>query len=140
TIVSDMFTLDNSGDRHVIVAVPVIRNGQVTRVLAARVRTSSLSDTLRQQQGPPDGAVALIGGDFRIIGRTQQEEGTVGTLANKALIEESQRTAEGAFRPLGRDGRPQYSAFSRSSKTGLTTALGLPANQVDGPIRRILWM
>jgi signal transduction histidine kinase len=139
TIVSDMFTLDGATDWHVMVAVPVVRDGQVVRILAARVRTSSLSDTLRQQQAPPDGAVALVGGDYRILARTQQEEGIVGTLANKAFIEENQRTAEGSFRPLGRDGNLNYSAFSRSAKTGLTAALGIPANQVDGPIRRILW-
>ena len=33
-----------------------------------------------------------------------------------------------------------YAAFSRSALTGLTVGLALPREEVDGPIRRILWI
>jgi signal transduction histidine kinase len=137
TTVSDMFTL-SSGEPHVMVAVPVVRKGQVSVILGARVRTRAISETLRQQQAPPGGAVAIIGGDYRMIARTGPEEGIIGTLANQGLIDSSQHQREGSFKTVSRDGQPTYAAFSRSAATGLIVSIGLPAEQVDGPIRRIL--
>src|SRR5262249_28259774 len=83
--------------------------------------------------------VAIIGADYRVVARNQQEDSVAGTLANKTLIEDSRQTGEGSLRLISREGLPTYSAYSRSAQTGLIAALGLPAEQVDGPIRRILW-
>ncbi len=47
---------------------------------------------------------------------------------------------EGSWRPSTRDGTPVYAAFSRSALTGMTVGLALPREEVDGPIRRILWI
>src|SRR5262249_51655316 len=94
---------------------------------------------LRQQQAPPGGAVAIIGADYRVVARNQQEESVAGTLANKALIEQSRQYGEGNLRIISREGQPTYSAYSRSAQTGLMAALGLPEEQVDGTVRRILW-
>ncbi len=138
TTVSDMFTLGDGSEPQVMVAVPVVRSGQIPLVLGARVHTRALTDTLRQQQTPSGGAVALVGGDYRIIARTGAEEGIVGTLANKLLIDLSGRQREGSFKVVARDGQPTYAAFSRSPTTGLIVAFGQPAEQVDGPTRRIL--
>jgi signal transduction histidine kinase len=140
TTVSKMVRLPGHDRRHVIIAVPVVRNGRITLVLGARVSTSALSETLHRQQTPSDGAVALIGHDYRIIARSRDEQSFVGTEANSDLMKAAQRSNEGSLRLVGRDGKPNYGAFSRSPMTGLIVGLGLPAEQVVGPIRRILWM
>jgi signal transduction histidine kinase len=138
TTVSNMFTLPETSAGHVMIAVPVVRNARISLILGARVSTQALSQTVRQQQVPPDGAVALVGGDYRLLARSREEHGFVGTPVNPILIEVSKTSSEGAFRAAGRDGRLNYAAFSRSPQTGLIVTLGLPADQVDGPIRRIL--
>jgi len=140
TIVSSLFELPNAPGHFLIVTVPVVRGGQIVRVLAARIRAESLSETLRAQQGPPNGAVGIIDSANRIVARNADEHEFVGTTAPASFIEATSRQSEGAWRTTLRDGRPAYSAFSRSSRTGLTVGLGLPAVEVDGPIRRILWM
>jgi signal transduction histidine kinase len=139
TAVSDMFTVTGLPGRFVMVATPVVRNGRVSLVLGARLRTEGLSEILRQQQMPSNGAVALIAGDFRIIARARDEARYVGTPAVPAIVDGIRTSQEGALKVNARDGTPNYAAFSRSPRTGLTVALGLPAEEVDGPIRRILW-
>ena len=140
TTVSNMIRLPGSDRTEVIIAVPVVRNGRITLVLGARVSTSALGETLHRQQTPADGAVALIGHDYRIIARSRDEQSFVGMQANSDLMAAARRSSEGSVRLVARDGRPNYGAFSRSPRTGLIVALGLPAEQVVGPIRRILSM
>ncbi len=50
------------------------------------------------------------------------------------------RIPEGSWTTDTRDGTPVYAAFSRSALTGMTVGLALPREEVDGPIRRILWI
>ena len=140
TTVSSLFELPNVPGRFVIVATPVVRRGVVTSVLGARVRSDGLTALLRQQQTAPNAIVALVDADNRIMARTQDEKDYVGTSATQAFIDIRSRMAQGAWRPTFRDGRPSYAAFSRSPVSGLTVGLALPAEDVDGPIRRILWM
>jgi len=139
TTVSSLFELPNVSGRFVIIATPVVRHGVVTSVLGARVRSDGLNALLRQQQTAPNAIVALVGADNRIIARTQDEKNYVGTAATQAFVDIQSRMAQGAWRPTFRDGRPSYAAFSRSPLSGLTVGLALPAEDVDGPIRRILW-
>jgi signal transduction histidine kinase len=140
TTVSTLFELPNVPGRFVIVATPVVRQGVVTSVLGARVRSEGLTALLRQQQTAPNAVVALVDADNRIMARTHDEKSYVGTSATQAFIDIRLRMAQGAWRPTFRDGRPSYAAFSRSPVSGLTVALALPAEDVDGPIQRILWI
>jgi signal transduction histidine kinase len=140
TTVSSLFELPNMPGRFVIVATPVVRHGVVTSVLGARVRSEGLTALLRQQQIAPNAIVTLVDADNRITARTQDEKKFVGTSATQAFVDVRTRMAQGAWRPVMRDGRPAYAAFSRSPVSGFTVSLALPAEDVDGPIRRILWL
>src|SRR5262249_6300784 len=65
TTVSNLFEMPGTRGRFLIVATPVLRQGRVTSILGARVRSESFSALLRQQQGPANGQVALLGIDNR---------------------------------------------------------------------------
>ena len=140
TTVSPLFQPPDGRARFVIVATPVTRRAAVVSVLGARVRAEGLSALLRQQQAPPTAIVTLVDNNNRIVARTQDESSFVGTSVSPAFAELRSRTSQGVWRPVLRDGRPSYSAFSRSPQYDLTVSLALPAEQVDGPIRRILWL
>jgi len=139
-IVSDLFELPGGTEHFVIIAVPVVRQGRVARVLAARVRTGGFSALLRQQQPTTNGAVALIDGRHRVVARNKEEESYLGTVATQSFIDVSGQSSEAAWHAVSREGTENYAAFSRSARTGLTVGLGLPADEVDAPIRRILWL
>jgi signal transduction histidine kinase/CheY-like chemotaxis protein len=137
--VSNLFELPATPGHFLMIAIPVIRDGKVKLVLGARVRPDGLSAILRQQQAPPNGTLTLSDGNYRIIARTRQVETYVGTRVSSAFIDSAEKSAEGSWRGTSREGVPTYAAFSRSSRTGLTVGLGQPSEEVDGPIRRILW-
>ena len=139
-IVSKLFEVPGGQGHFVMIAVPVIRDGKTTLALGARVRSESLGDVLRQQQVPPNGAVVLVDSNKRIVARTKLEETYVGTEAPQAFVDITSKMPEGSWQTVTREGTPVYAAFSRSALTGLTVGLALPREEVDGPIRRILWM
>ena len=139
-VVSNLFEIPGVSGHFVTIGVPILRDGRVRLALGARVRSESLGAILRQQQLPPNGAVSLVDSSHRIIARTRQEELYVGTKVNQAFIDLLARIPEGSWHTDTRDGTPVYAAFSRSPLTGLAVGIALPRDEVDGPIRRILWI
>jgi signal transduction histidine kinase/CheY-like chemotaxis protein len=137
--VSNLFELPGTPGHFLMIASPVIRDGRVKLALGARVRPDGLSAILRQQRAPPNGTLTLSDGNHRIVARTRQAETYVGTSASSAFVEITEKSAEGNWRTVSREGVPTDAAFSRSPRTGLTVGLGQPSDEVNGPIRRILW-
>jgi signal transduction histidine kinase/CheY-like chemotaxis protein len=140
SVVSPLFEMPGVKGHFVMIGIPVVREGKVTLALGARLNAESFSAVLRQQQTTPSGIVAALDVNRRIVARTKQEDTFVGTPAGDAFNEIAARMAEGSWRTSTRDGVPVYSSFSRSPRTGLTVAVALPREDVDGPIRRILWI
>ena len=139
-LVSSLFEIPGVPGHFVMIAVPIVRDGRVTLTIGARVRSDSFGEVLRRQTAPPNGAVALVDADNRIVARTKLEETYVGTAVPQAFIDVMSRMPEGSWQTQTREGTPVYAAFSRSPLTGLTVALALPREEVDGPIRRIVWI
>jgi len=136
--VSNLFELPSVPGHFVMISVPVIRGGRVAFVLGARVRSDGFSGILRRQQAPPDGAVTLVDAVGRIIARTKEEDTLVGTSVTPAFAEFVAHSDEGGGERETRNGTSSYTSFSRSLRTGLVVALGVPTEELDGPIRRLL--
>jgi signal transduction histidine kinase/CheY-like chemotaxis protein len=139
-LVTPLFELHGTPGHFVTIAGPVVRNGRSLLALGARVKSSAFSQVLRQQQMPPNGVVALVDAANRIIARSTDEDAYVGSIAAAAFADISAHMPEGNWQTTNRAGVPVYSAFSRSAITGMTAALALPKEEVDGPVRRILLM
>lgn len=136
--VSDLFQ-DADGNSFFIVAVPVVRSGEVRYALAAQIRTSTLSAILTRQSVPTNGVIALVDSTARVMARTRAEREYVGTLARQDFQRMATRVREGSWRSTMLDGLPSYAALSRSPITGWTVGIGLPAADIEGPIRRSMW-
>ena len=121
------------------ILVPVAHQGRVRSILAVAIETRSLRDILVQQKLPAEWIGTILDTRRVIIARTRAEEQFVGQPASQPLLEASARSAEGWYRGLTKEGTHTYSAFSRSSLTGLTVALGAPAEPIDAVLRRPLW-
>jgi signal transduction histidine kinase/CheY-like chemotaxis protein len=139
-VVTPLFELHGTPGHFVTIAVPVVRGGRSLVALGARVKSTAFSAVLRQQQTPPNGVVALVDPANRIVARSTDEDAYVGTVGTAAFADISAQMTEGNWQTTNRAGVPVYSAFSRSAITGMTAALALPKEEVDGPVRRILLM
>jgi signal transduction histidine kinase len=123
-----------------LAAVPNLRDDVVQSILVAEISSQTLSDLLRRQHAPPNGVVTLIDRTPRIMARTRGEERFVGKHPSEGFREAAARMSEGAWRGTLLEGTQAYSALSRSSITGWTIGLGLPAAEVDSLVQRSLWM
>jgi signal transduction histidine kinase/CheY-like chemotaxis protein len=138
--VSDLFQLPGSAVHELMVAVPIVRDGRVVRVLAARVSSGAFSAILHRQQTTQTGAVALVDATGVIVGRTRDEASGVGTHVLPAFADLISRSNEAAARLEVPDGTENYVAFSRSPRTGLVVGMGISAAEVNGPITRLMWI
>jgi PAS domain S-box-containing protein len=130
---------DPATRRHfVLVAVPVRRDNAIAAVLGVELERESISAIL-QRQAPQDGVVTLIDGERRIIARTRGEGEYVGGRPSAEFLAASERMSEGSWRDVLLEGAPAYAGLSRSPLTGWTIGVGLPAEAIDGPIRRSVW-
>jgi len=139
-VVSNLFTHPDLGAYFVMIAVPVMRDGKSRLALGARVRSDSFSAILREQQTPPRDIVALVDSNYRMVARTAAENVYIGTQVTRAFSDIASKADEGNWEGVSREGEAYYASFSRSRRTGLTVALAIPRDEVDGPIRRALWL
>lgn len=122
----------------VVLRTPVARGGAARYVLSASVEAAALSEALTEQPIPQDWTLALIDRDHRIVGRTRAQEDFVATPATETLTREVERASESFFFSLNKEGERVYTAFSRSSFSGWTAAIGAPAALVEASIRTTL--
>jgi PAS domain S-box-containing protein len=134
--VSNLFRDVSTGGYYFVVAVPVMRSGEVRSVLAAQIRSASLSDILRRQSAPPNGVMALLDGQPLVMARTRAEARFVGKPPHQDYIQMSARMSEGSWRTTMLDGTPSYASMSRSPITNWTVVIGMPAADMDEPIQR----
>jgi len=138
-VVSDAFVGPLSGQWVIAIRVPVVKDAQVRFVLTAMVHTRELRDVLLGQRLRSTWIGTILDRKRVIIARTRGEEQFVGQPASEPLLAASARASEGWYRGLTKEGTSTYSAFSRSPRTGLTVALGVPAALIEAPLGRSLW-
>lgn len=133
---SDTVRLPDSTRWTVTVGVPVMRGGRVKYVLGARVYAQLFSNLLKRQKVPPGGVVTLLDSTPHIIARTMNEERYAGQSPTPDFAARVRGESEGSWRTVLLEGTPAYSAWSRSPLSGWTVGVGIPAEPIDGPVRR----
>ncbi|MGH3804897.1 MAG: cache domain-containing protein, partial [Pseudonocardiaceae bacterium] len=137
--VSNLFEDAAAGGYFFVVAVPVIRSGEIRAVLAAQIRTSALSEILRRQSAPPNGVIAVLDGTLHIMARTRGEAQYIGKEPSQDFVAAAARMSEGSWRSTMLEGVPAYASMSRSPVTGWTVGIGIPVGEMERPIRRSIW-
>jgi PAS domain S-box-containing protein len=133
--VSNLFQDSTAGGHFFVVAVPVVRSGEVRSVLAAQIRSTSLSEILRRQSAPPDGVMTVLDSLPVVMARTRGEPEFVGKPPANDFARIAQRMSEGSWRSTTLEGTPAYAAMSRSPLTGWSVAIGIPVEEMEAPIR-----
>jgi PAS domain S-box-containing protein len=118
------------------VRVPVIRNGVIKYVLSAVVKPQTFSAMLASQKLPSEWIGVVLDGNKRFVTRTLNPERNLGQSASKGLQEALARAPEGWFRGTSVENTDVYTTYSRSSFSGWTVAIGIPAVIVQASLRR----
>jgi signal transduction histidine kinase len=118
------------------IGVPVRRNGLVTHVLIAAIDPPAWHEFLRRYAVAAHATIALLDQDGIVIARTLNHERWIGKRPVPLLYEKARAMPEAAFRTIGLEGQPFYTAFSRSSLSGWTMATGVPAEPVEAALWR----
>ncbi len=121
-----------------IMRVPVMRDAGIKYVLSAVISGRSIDALLSPQRLPENWIGVVLDGNKRFVSRTVDPERNVGRLASESLRAALDRSPVGWFRGTTVEGRDVYTPYSRSSFSGWSVALGIPADFVDATFRRSL--
>jgi len=134
--VSDVFTDLASGETYVNVHVPAKVDGETIYSIAIAIPTQQLTALLLEQSLPAAWLASLIDRQGMIAGRSRQSERFVGQPASAQLRAAIKMNDAGTLDTVTKDGVENLTAFSRSSRTGYTSIIGVPQAEITGPLRR----
>ena len=114
------------------VRAPVLDGGTVRYVLTAVVDPAPFVAILSRQRLPEDWVVSIFDADGLRVARSRRHDEFIGTEAAptvKKLIDGGGVEGSGLARAL--EGDRIYTAYTRSSSTGWTVAIGIPPSVVE---------
>jgi diguanylate cyclase (GGDEF)-like protein/PAS domain S-box-containing protein len=118
--------------------VPVLRNGEVPWVMVVPMDTNPINGIFAAQRLSSSWTGAVLDKNLHIAGRSRDPQRFLGKRATPTLADGISASERGMFTALNQEGQTVYTVFSRSATTGWTVALGVPAEELDGPIQRII--
>ncbi|HLE42957.1 MAG TPA: cache domain-containing protein, partial [Methylomirabilota bacterium] len=136
--VSDLFVGAVTGERLVVVAVPVVRDGRTRYVLSAAVSASRLSDTLARRRLPPGWTAAILDRRHVTVARKGERPELPGEPATRERISRITTSGEGSFLDTTPEGTRLYTAVSHSPRLGWAVVLDVPVETVNALLRRSL--
>jgi signal transduction histidine kinase/CheY-like chemotaxis protein len=122
----------------VSVEVPVIRDGKVPYVIDVGINPSHLGEILEKQSLPKDWVVSIFDGTGTIVARSHAGEQFVGHQAAPLLLARMREAAEGIVDTPTLEGIQVMAAFSRSSVSGWTVAIGVPEAILTADLKKWL--
>ena len=120
----------------VAIRAPVVRRDRVLYVLSAIVPARAFAEILTSQGVPANWVVSIVDSQNRHVARSRSQEKFVGQPVSKSLLDALGQSSEGWIRSQTLEGQDIYASFSRSTGTSWSVALGVPAETVDGTLRR----
>ncbi len=118
------------------VRAPVLSGGPVTRVVTLTLSPTYLSGLFAKIDYNPAWTGVIVDPHYVIAASNRFPEKLVNQRVSSAL-EEALRTGKSRIFPgTNLEGQKVYSVFVRSAVTGWTVGAGIPAEEIDGPIRK----
>ena len=138
-MVAGVFAVGNVVKKPIILFLtPVVRGNRVRHVLGVVMDSKRVNDIFAEQRLPASWTGAIVDSHMILAGRSRNPERYVGVRSTPTLANRIAASESGMFTALNQEGATVYTVFSKSPVTGWSVAIGVPATEVDGPIRRIL--
>lgn len=136
--VSDLFFGPIAGKAIYTVGVPVKLDGSIVYSLNATVAPERQLAVLKEQRFPESWRVVITDSTGSIVARTHGMAELLGKKVVPGLLTRMSVSNEGAFETKTLEGIPILSAYSRSTMTGWTVAIGAPLAELNAWIYRFL--
>jgi hypothetical protein len=138
--VSDLITDPTAGRRVIVVTMPLLRDGHIRHVLAA-VMAPETFDSALAAAGIDDGSVGtIVDRNGIVVAATPGQEQRVGGPASAGFLSRARDREEAVFTGSIAEGSTAYTAVSRAPRSQLMGAIAVPSEQIEGPVRRSLWL
>ncbi len=137
-VVSGLVPTGRTLGNGVVVAVPVVRNGDARHVLGARIGTAVWERLTASASRPDDGYAALFDSQQRAISHTGGAEVPAGDRLPAEIAESMRGRPFGVHRTLGAEGRAVYAAWHTVPSAGWSIRVGVPATPIDAAHRRAI--
>ena len=138
--VSNLVTGPISGRRVLAVTLPVLRDGKVQKVLVAILTPESFGSALAAASLAPGSVGTIVDRDGIVVATTQGQEQRVGQPATAGFLSRARERDEAVFTGPALEGSSAYTAFSRAPWSRFTVGITVPSEQIEGPLRRSLWL
>jgi len=131
---------DGEGRRKPIVRflVPVVRDGRIPFVLSVAMDPARFNNILFAQHLPATWTGAIIDNRLTLAARSRYPERFVGKRATPGLVSRITAGESGMFLTLNQEGQEGYNVFTSSPTTHWNVVIGIPASEVDKPIKLLL--
>jgi PAS domain S-box-containing protein len=127
-----------NNDPMILLMNPVFRDGKVRYVLCVAMNPKTISGIFGEQHFKTSWTGAVLDNQMKISGRSREPANYIGNQATQTLSDHIKASSQGMFVATNQEGNLVYTVFSRSEQTRWTVAIGIPAAEVEGPIRKIL--
>jgi PAS domain S-box-containing protein len=138
--VSDLVTSPMSGRPAIAVTLPVLREGKVAKVLVAVMPPESFGAALAAANLAGGTVGTIVDRNGIVVATTQGQPQHVGQPGTAGFVSRARASDEAVFTAPGADGSRAYTAFSRAPWSRFSVGLTVPREQVEGPLRRSLWL
>ena len=138
--VSDLVVDPAAGRRAISVTLPLPRDGRIRHVLVAVMTPESFAAVLAEAQIAGGTVGTIVDRRGIVVATTQGQEERVGTPAPAGFVSRAREHPEAVFAGPSLEGSTAYTAVSRAPRARLTVGIAVPSEQVEGPLRRSLWL
>lgn len=140
-VLTDVFIGPVTGKPILGLGVPVQRDGQIIYSLNAGIFPERFAELLRTQGLPQTWISAILDSKGLIVARTHDTARYVAKPAVPDLIRMAHENREGVLETVTLEGIPVVTAFSRSSISDWTVAVGIPRAELTARLKTsLVWL
>jgi PAS domain S-box-containing protein len=138
--VSDLVMGPTAGRRVIAVTLPLLRDGKIRHVLVAVLTPESFASVLAAAHIARGTVGTILDRNGIVVATTQGQEQQVGHPATAGFVANAREHEEMVFTGPTLEGSTAYTAFSRAPRSQFTVGIAVPSEQLEGPLRRSLWL
>ncbi|MFI5377292.1 MAG: PAS domain S-box protein [Candidatus Rokuibacteriota bacterium] len=138
--VSDLVMGPTAGRRVIAVTLPLLRDGKIRHVLVAVLTPESFASVLAAAHIARGTVGTILDRNGIVVATTQGQEQQVGKPATAGFVASARAHEEMVFTGPTLEGSTAYTAFSRAPRSQFTVGIAVPSEQLEGPLRRSLWL